>query len=124
MARIGNLTSLLRGPRLTWQGFRLVARSGVRLPILFAALDIAARLHAAGFAAGDVFDGDTECIFAGSNAGGIWLRDDDPALRVGMGRRARRAYEDLFVPETVYEAYLDAVEALARPVGSGLRANA
>ncbi|MFY0612112.1 MAG: alkaline phosphatase family protein [Hyphomicrobiaceae bacterium] len=44
-------------------------------------LDMTARLCAAGFTAGTVFDGETECIFAGSNAGGIWLRDDDPALR-------------------------------------------
>ena len=44
-------------------------------------LDVTARLRAAGFAAGDIFDGETECIFVGSNSGGIWLRDDDPALR-------------------------------------------
>lgn len=44
-------------------------------------LGITARLNAAGFAAGNVFDSETECIFAGSNAGGIWLRDDNAALR-------------------------------------------
>jgi phosphonoacetate hydrolase len=43
-------------------------------------LKITARLQEAGFKARDVFDGETECIFAGSNAGGIWLRDRDPVL--------------------------------------------
>jgi phosphonoacetate hydrolase len=43
-------------------------------------LKITARLQGAGFKAGDVFDGETECIFAGSNAGGIWLRDRDANL--------------------------------------------
>lgn len=43
-------------------------------------LDITARLQAAGFKAGKHFDQETECIWAGSNAGGIWVRDGDVAL--------------------------------------------
>ncbi len=43
-------------------------------------LDINGQLRTAGFAAGEQLDADTTCLFAGSNAGGIWLRGDDPAL--------------------------------------------
>lgn len=47
-------------------------------------LDITARLRQAGFEAGDRFDDKTTCLFAGSNAGGIWLRDDDADLRARL----------------------------------------
>lgn len=42
------------------------------------------QLKAAGFRAGTEFDGQTDCIFAGSNAGGIWLRDDAPDLATDL----------------------------------------
>lgn len=43
-------------------------------------LDITGELIAAGFRAGKRFGADTDLIFAGSNAGGIWVRDNDPVL--------------------------------------------
>lgn len=43
-------------------------------------IGITAMLQEAGFKAGDVFDGEIECIFAGSNSGGIWLREPDTEL--------------------------------------------
>ena len=43
-------------------------------------IGITEKLQAAGFKAGDVFDGETECMFAGSNAGGIWVRDRDAEI--------------------------------------------
>ena len=48
------------------------------------ALDITGELKSAGFRAGTCFDGDTDLIFAGSNAGGIWVKDNDPALTEGV----------------------------------------
>ncbi len=44
------------------------------------AIDIAGELRAAGFRAGKRFDADTDLIFAGSNAGGIWVKDNDAQL--------------------------------------------
>ena len=44
------------------------------------ALDITGELKSAGFRAGTRFDSETDLIFAGSNAGGIWVKDNDPAL--------------------------------------------
>jgi phosphonoacetate hydrolase len=44
------------------------------------AIDITDELREAGFRAGKRFDGKTDLIFAGSNAGGIWVKDNDPVL--------------------------------------------
>ncbi|MBU2534158.1 MAG: alkaline phosphatase family protein, partial [Alphaproteobacteria bacterium] len=38
------------------------------------------QMRDAGFRAGTSFDGGTDYVYAGANAGGIWVRDGDPAL--------------------------------------------
>jgi hypothetical protein len=44
------------------------------------ALDVVGLLRDAGFRAGKQFDEATDVIFAGSNAGGFWVRDQEPRL--------------------------------------------
>lgn len=49
-------------------------------------LGITARLQAAGFHAGEHPGPGVDCVFVGANAGGIWVRDGDPALRAELTR--------------------------------------
>jgi len=43
-------------------------------------INVSDKMRMAGFATGEIFDGETDFIFAGSNAGGIWVRDRDTEL--------------------------------------------